>query len=208
MIISRRRFVGAATAFSACAWAGGPVASGTGDWAERLVGAARKQIGVTTIYDPSYVRLDYPMGDVPAERGVCTDVVVRAYRDAFDLDLQQLVHEDMKRYFGQYPDVWGLSKPDRNIDHRRVLNLKVFFDRKGAGLPVTQRAGDYLAGDIVAQVLPGNLPHMAIVSDDRGLLTRRPLIIHNIGAGTRLEDGLFAYPITGHYRFAPALSPV
>ena len=172
-------------------------------WAEKLIKAAMHQIGRTTIYDPAYVGLKYPMGDVPIERGVCTDVVIRAYRDAFSVDLQQLVHEDMKRSFASYPRRWGLKRPDRNIDHRRVLNLEVFFRRKGAAVPVSDQASDYRPGDIIGQTLPGNLPHMAIVSHYANPSGSRPLVIHNIGAGTQIEDRLFAFPHTGHYRFKP-----
>lgn len=172
-------------------------------WQQQLVTAARQQVGVTIVYDPAYVRLAYPGGDIARERGVCTDVVIRAYRDAFALDLQQLVHEDMVRHFSAYPANWGLTRPDRNIDHRRVPNLMAFFKRRGAVLPVSDRPGDYQAGDLVAQMLPGNLPHIAIVADELNAAGSRPLVVHNIGAGARLEDSLFAFPITGHARFAP-----
>lgn len=173
------------------------------DWAVRLLDAAERQVGETVIYDPSYVRLAYPGGDVPRERGVCTDVVVRAFRDAFAVDLQKLVHEDMRRNFAAYPTYWGAKGPDRNIDHRRVLNLAAYFRRKGAGLPVSQDAADYLPGDIIAQMLPGNRPHMGIVSARANDRDTRPMILHNIGAGARLEDTLFAYDITGRYRYRP-----
>lgn len=169
--------------------------------AQKLVTAVRGQVGVTLIYDPAYSRLGYPGGDVPRERGVCTDVIVRAYRDALDLDLQVLVHEDMRRAFSAYPPLWGLRKTDRNIDHRRVPNLQAFFKRAGAALPVSENAADYRPGDIVSQMLPGNLPHIGIVVDERTVDGVRPLIVHNIGAGARLEDVLFAYPVTGHYRY-------
>ena len=169
-----------------------------GDSAGRLVSAARRQVGVTLTYDPAYSRLDYPGGDVPRERGVCTDVIVRAYRDALDIDLQVLVHEDMRRAFSAYPPLWGLKKTDRNIDHRRVPNLQAFFKRAGAALDVGE---DYRPGDIVSQMLPGNLPHIGIVADERTPDGARPLLVHNIGAGARLEDVLFAYRITGHYRY-------
>lgn len=169
--------------------------------AERLVAAGLHQIGITTIYDPAYVTLKYPDGDVALERGVCTDVIVRAYRAGLGLDLQRLVHEDMRRNFSAYPTNWGLKRPDRNIDHRRVPNLQAFFDRQGAGLPVTDTARDYRPGDIVTQMLPGNLPHIALVSQFASADGDRPLCIHNIGAGAKLEDILFAYKITGHYRF-------
>lgn len=174
-------------------------------WAEKLIAAAEDQIGVTVIYDPAYVGLSFPNGDLPRERGVCTDVVIRAYRDAFGFDLQEEVHADMKRDFNAYPKNWGLKRPDRNIDHRRVPNLKVFFERKAASLPVSDDPSGYLPGDLVSQVLPGNLPHIAIVTHYRSQDGKRPLVIHNIGAGTRLEDGLFGFPITGHYRFQPGV---
>ncbi|MDH3741831.1 MAG: DUF1287 domain-containing protein [Hyphomicrobiales bacterium] len=184
--------------------AGNQVFAQSEPWAQKLVSAAIGQIGRTTIYDPAYVGLSYPMGDVPMERGVCSDVLIRAYRDAFGIDLQQLVHEDMRRNFSRYPKRWGLKRPDRNIDHRRVLNLEVYFERRKARLDVTNRAEDYKPGDIVSQMLPGNLPHMAIVSHHASPDGRRPMVVHNIGAGTRLEDSLFAYQITGHFRFSPA----
>ncbi|WP_069061580.1 DUF1287 domain-containing protein [Sinorhizobium sp. RAC02] len=169
--------------------------------ADRLVAAARKQVGVTLTYDAAYSRLDYPGGDVQRERGVCTDVLVRAYRDGLGIDLQVLVHEDMRRAFSAYPALWGLKKTDRNIDHRRVPNLQAFFRRAGAALALSENGGDYLPGDIVSQMLPGNLPHIAIVANERSSDGSRPLVVHNIGAGARLEDVLFAYPITGHYRY-------
>lgn len=164
-----------------------------------LVAAARKQIGVTVIYDPAYVRLPYPGGDVPASRGVCTDVVIRALRTQ-RIDLQRRVHEDMRAHFAKYPQKWGLRGPDSNIDHRRVPNLQTWFERQGWSLPVTSRAADYRAGDLVTWMLPGNLPHIGIVSDRRTMLGGAPLIIHNIGRGTREEDILFDHRITGHYR--------
>ena len=167
-----------------------------------LVIAARRQIGVTTRYDPAYVRLPYPNGDVPEDRGVCTDVVIRALR-AQGLDLQRSVHEDMRAHFAEYPQKWGLRGPDRNIDHRRVPNLQTWFSRQGWSRTPTRNAVDYRAGDLVTWMLPGNLPHIGIVGDRKGL-GGTPLIVHNIGRGTREENILFAYPITGHYR--PALS--
>ncbi len=164
-----------------------------------LASAARRQIGVTVSYDPAYVRLPYPGGDVPASRGVCTDVVIRALR-AQHIDLQQRVHEDMRAHFAEYPKKWGLRGPDRNIDHRRVPNLQTWFERQGWSVPVTSRAADYRAGDLVTWMLPGNLPHIGIVSDRRTRPGGTPLIIHNIGRGTREEDILFVHTITGHYR--------
>ena len=164
-----------------------------------LAAAARKQIGVTVSYDPAYVRLPYPGGDVPASRGVCTDVVIRALRTQ-RIDLQQRVHEDMRAHFAKYPQKWGLRGPDSNIDHRRVPNLQTWFERQGWSLPVTSRAADYRVGDLVTWMLPGNLPHIGIVSDRRTMVRGTPLIIHNIGRGTREEDILFDHKITGHYR--------
>lgn len=161
----------------------------------RIVAAARSQIGRTVAYDPGYAPLDYPMGDIPIERGVCTDVVVRALRDALGMDLQQLVHEDMKAAFLFYPKRRGIRLPDRNIDHRRVAMLMKYFERKGFSVGVSDRQDDYLPGDIVTW---GTM-HVMIVSDRKsgqGI----PLIIHNIGGGTREEDGLFLSDITGHYR--------
>jgi uncharacterized protein len=169
--------------------------------ATQLIAAARAQVGRTTIYDPAYVRLKYPLGDVPEERGVCTDVVIRAYREAFGLDLQKLVHEDMRKSFASYPKSWGLKKPDSNIDHRRVPNLQTYFKRKSAAQPVSENATDYLPGDLVTMMLPGNLPHIGIVSDkmnDKNI----PLFIHNIGGGTQEDDVLLSYRHTGRYRFA------
>jgi hypothetical protein len=164
-----------------------------------IVAAARQQIGITTNYDPAYVRLRYPGGDVPADRGVCTDVVIRALRTSLNMDLQRLVHEDMARAFAQYPQNWGLKKPDPNIDHRRVPNLQTYFVRQGYALDVSRRPEDYRPGDVVTCMLGGNLPHIMIVSDQRtsdGI----PLVIHNIGSGTMEEPRLFSYQLTGHYR--------
>ena len=160
---------------------------------------ARSQIGKTTSYDPSYVGLLYPGGDVPLEKGVCADVVVRALRGAVNLDLQKLVHEDMKVEFSAYPNIWGLKKPDPNIDHRRVPNLKTYFNRCGFSLPVTRRADDYLAGDLVTCTVGRNLAHIMVVSDKK-TSDGVPFVIHNIGSGTKEEDRLFEFPITGHYR--------
>lgn len=169
------------------------------DWPRRLVAAAEAQIGVTVTYDPAYARLAYPGGDVPRERGVCTDVVIRAYRDAFGIDLQRLVHEDMRANFSRYPRSWGLSRPDPNIDHRRVPNLQAFFRRHGRALP-TESPKQFAEGDLVTQMLPGNLPHIAIVTGRTGA-GGAPLVVHNIGGGTRLEDRLLDFPLTGRYRF-------
>jgi uncharacterized protein len=173
-------------------------------WAEKLIAAAESQIGITLIYDPAYVGLSFPGGDVPKERGVCTDVIVRAYREAFSYDLQSEVNKDMKAHFNAYPKIWGLKRTDRNIDHRRVPNLQTFFKRQGTALPVSDHPGDYLPGDIVSQMLPGNFPHMAIVTHRASPDGNRPMLVHNIGAGARLEDRLFNFEITGRYRFRPS----
>ena len=168
---------------------------------EKLVTSARKQVGVTLHYDPAYTALAYPGGDVPADRGVCTDVVIRAMRDALSCDLQKLVHQDMRANFAAYPKNWGLARPDRNIDHRRVPNLKTYFNRKGYQLPLAKAKdpAKFLPGDIVTCTVPPHLPHIMIVSD-RKSDSGTPLVIHNIGGGAREEDRLFEFPLTGHYR--------
>jgi len=166
--------------------------------------AASSQIGKTLRYDPSYQALAYPGGDVPMEAGVCTDVVIRALRSGVRLDLQQLVHEDMKTDFQAYPKNWSLKRPDKNIDHRRVPNLQTFFKRKGWEQPLTKDAKNFKAGDLVTCIVPPNLPHIMIVSE-RSSRDGRPLIIHNIGSGAREEDRLFEFKLTGHYRLAPDL---
>ena len=167
-----------------------------------IVAAARQQVGKTLYYDPSYTRIAYPMGDVPIEIGVCTDVIIRALRDALNMDLQQLVHRDMAAAFSEYPQNWGLKKPDPNIDHRRVPNLRKYFSRKGFSLKVTDNTADYLPGDIITCTLPGNIPHIMIVSDKK-TKNGTPLAIHNIGGGAKEENCLFYFPITGHYRVKP-----
>ncbi len=170
---------------------------------DRLLAAAIAQIGVTTTYDPAYARLAFPDGDVPIDRGVCSDVVIRAMR-AVDIDLQVELHRDMRAHFSAYPALWGLKRTDSNIDHRRVPNLETWFARKGRSLPVTTAAADYLPGDFVSWRLDGGLPHIGIVAAQRSADQLRPLIIHNIGAGVRAEDVLFAWPISGHYRWFAA----
>lgn len=175
-------------------------------WAGKLVAAARSQIGVTLVYDPSYTKIAFPGGDVPRVKGVCTDVIVRAYRDGLNLDLQALVNADMRRAFSAYPKNWGLTTTDSNIDHRRVPNLKTFFKRQNAEQPVGTDGLAYLPGDVVTQMLPGNKPHIAIVGDVLTDDGTRPLLIHNIGWGAKMEDILFAFPITGHYRYRGAAS--
>ena len=165
----------------------------------KLAVDAKKQIGVTVSYDPTYRKLDFPRGDVAQDTGVCTDVVVRAYR-LQNIDLQQLVNVDMKANFSAYPNTWGLKSTDKNIDHRRVPNLETYFTRHGQPLSVTDKAG-FLAGDIVSWRLPtSNLPHIGIVSDKLAA-DGTPLIIHNIGRGTQEENILFTYPIKGHFRY-------
>jgi len=175
--------------------------AGTPAFATKLTQAALDRTRETVRYDPAYVRLAYPGGDVPADTGVCTDEVIRAYRSV-GIDLQKLVHEDMKANFGAYPKIWGLTKTDPNIDHRRVPNLQAFFKRKGASLAVTNKAEDYLPGDLITCTVPPHLPHIAIVvpAPDGG---SRPWIVHNIGRGPKLEDRLFEFTLTGHYRFHP-----
>jgi hypothetical protein len=151
-------------------------------------------------YDPAYVRLTYPGGDVPAETGVCTDEVIRAYR-AVGIDLQKEVHEDMAANFAAYPRKWGRRDPDPNIDHRRVPNLMVFFSRKGESLPITDRVEDYAPGDLVTWDLGHGLTHIGMVADRKAIFTSRYMIVHNIGEGPKLEDVLFDWKITGHYRY-------
>ena len=170
-------------------------------WAVKLVAAAEAQIGVTLSYDPAYRRIGFPGGDVPRASGVCTDVIIRAYRDALGFDLQQAVNADMKRNFRAYPNNWGLARADSNIDHRRVPNLRAFFRRKGAEMPEGSSAADFLPGDVVTQNLPGNLAHIGLVSDRLNAGQTHPLVIHNIGGGAQIEDSLTAYEITGRYRF-------
>jgi hypothetical protein len=168
--------------------------------AAQLIDAARSQIGVTVRYDPSYSGLAFPNGDVPRDKGVCTDVVIRAYRDAFGIDLQTLVNADMKANFALYPKIWGLKRTDRNIDHRRVPNLQIFLKREGAALPITRIPNDWKPGDIFTSMIDGRLPHIGIVSDKRAR-NGNPLAIHNIGRGTREEDVIFAHQLTGHFRW-------
>lgn len=170
------------------------------DFSAGLVAAALERTHHQVTYDGSYQRIDYPGGDVPGNIGVCTDVVIRSYR-TMNIDLQKLVHEDMSAHFSAYPDHWGLSRPDTNIDHRRVPNLQVFLTRQGLSLPVTSRAEDYQPGDLVTWMLPRNLPHIGIVVDELAGDNRTPMIVHNMGKGPVLEDILFRYPVTGHYRY-------
>lgn len=168
--------------------------------ATSLIKAARAQIGITLTYDPAYTALDFPNGDVSRETGVCTDVVIRAYRDALNADLQALVNADMKAAFSVYPRNWGLSRPDSNIDHRRVPNLEVFLARKATKLPLTNTAENWQPGDIFTSRVGRNLPHIGIVSD-RLAANGNPLVIHNIGGGTQEEDILFRDKLIGHFRW-------
>lgn len=170
--------------------------------AKALIAAARGQVGVTLHYDPAYTRLPFPNGDVPRAKGVCTDVLIRAYRDALALDLQALLNADMRAHFAAYPRSWGLRGPDRNIDHRRVPNLATYFRRRGAALPLPAAVGEWRPGDIFTSLIGGRLPHIGIVSDRRG--PNGWLVIHNIGAGAREEDALTAHPLTGRFRWGIA----
>lgn len=167
---------------------------------KKVIDAAVAQAGVTVGYDPKYVRLDYPGGDVPKETGVCTDVIIRAFRGV-GIDLQKEVHEDMVRAWSAYPKRWGLTRPDTNIDHRRVPNLMTYFGRKQKTVAVTSNAGDYLPGDLVTWDLGGGIDHIGIVTDILSTSGERCLIAHNVGAGARVEDVLFSWKITGHYRY-------
>lgn len=168
---------------------------------KKLLESAVEQTTLTKSYDPIYTRLAYPMGDVPIEKGVCTDVVVRAFRRA-GVDLQRTVHEDMRANFSAYPKKWNLKSPDTNIDHRRVPNLQTFFTRAGKSLPLTQNAADYKPGDVVSWDLNGKgMTHIGLVSNFYNEKTKTYSIIHNIGAGASVEDVLFDWRITGHFRY-------
>ena len=172
--------------------------------AAALIKAALERTKYNITYDGSYHSIKYPGGDVPSNIGVCTDVIIRSYRK-LGIDLQKLVHKDMKRNFSKYPSkrIWGLTRPDTNIDHRRVPNLQVFFSRHGHKLKVTNKPENFVPGDLVTWMLPGNLPHIGIVTDQYNSTGKIPMIVHNIGRGPELEDILFFYPITGHYRYLP-----
>lgn len=170
--------------------------------AGRLIAAARRQIGVTTSWNGTYTRLPFPGGDVPRSTGACTEVILRAYRDAFGQDLQALVNEDMRAAFAAYPRNWGMTRPDPNIDHRRVPNLRTWFTRHGASLPVPRDAAGWQPGDIFTSLVENRSTHIGLVSDRRG--SAGWLVIHNIGAGAREEDALTDWPLTGRYRWALA----
>lgn len=182
-----------------------PVTAFAGSGSDAIVDSARERTKADIRYDPKYVRLTYPGGDVSPDTGVCTDVIIRTYRNAFDYDFQKAVHEDMRGNFSAYPKIWGLSRPDRNIDHRRVPNLETFLKRQGAELPMSKRNEDYLPGDIVSWRLGGRLAHIGIVSDKK-TSDGTPLIIHNIGAGPVEDNILWVDEMTGHFRFVPETS--
>jgi len=175
-----------------------------GEFEEKIVKAAIERTDHFVIYNGAYLSIDYPNGDVPANIGVCTDVIIRSYR-TLKIDLQKLVHEDMLANFDEYPSkrIWGLNKTDRNIDHRRVPNLQTFFKRHGKVLSKSDNPDDYKPGDIVTWMLAGNLPHIGIVVDQINPKTGNPYIVHNIGLGPQKEGMLFDYTITGHYKFIP-----
>lgn len=170
--------------------------------ADILVDAAQERTRQTVRYDPAYVQLSYPGGDVAPDTGVCTDVIIRSYRAAYGFDFQKAVHEDMRANFDSYPKNWGLTRADKNIDHRRVPNLEAFLTRQGAKQIKSETAADFLAGDIVTWRVGGRLPHIGIVTD-RKATDGTPLIVHNIGAGPVEDNILFAYPMTAHFRFHP-----
>jgi len=168
---------------------------------DRIAAAAFERTHSKVTYNPAYFKIPYPNGDVPASQGVCTDVVIRTYR-ALGIDLQKDVHEDMAANFSAYPKAFALKRTDRNIDHRRVPNLRRFFERHGRSLPVTKESGDYLAGDLVTWDLGSGQQHIGVVADKKvGILLGRRKIVHNIGVGEVIEDVLFDWPITGHYRY-------
>jgi uncharacterized protein YijF (DUF1287 family) len=166
---------------------------------KKVVDSAIAQTQQTFEYDPSYAKLAYPNGDVPLERGVCADVIVRAFRNA-GIDLQKEVHEDMARHFSAYPAKWGARKPDSNIDHRRVPNLMTLLERKSKSVPITRKPSDYIPGDVVAWELDSHLLHIGLVTDAVVGGAPNYLVVHNIGAGAKLEDALMAWKIIGHYR--------
>lgn len=166
---------------------------------EKLSNAAISIIDESIVYTPDYVSIKYPNGDVPAKTGVCSDVVIRAYRK-LGIDLQKEVHEDMKANFSKYPTKWGLKKTDTNIDHRRVPNLEVFFERKGTKLSISKNASDYKTGEMVTWMIGGKLPHIGIVTHKKAS-NGNPMIVHNVGGGQVAEDCLFSWEIVGHYSF-------
>lgn len=168
------------------------------DFRERLSEATVELINEDVIYDPGYYQIDYPNGDIPADKGVCTDVIIRAYR-LVGIDLQKEVHEDMVRDFENYPNIWGLSRADKNIDHRRVPNLMTYFSKFGLTKPNSKDSEDYTSGDIVCWDLGNGMTHIGIVVDRKSNDGLRSLVVHNIGNGQVLADCLFEYTIIGHY---------
>jgi uncharacterized protein len=177
------------------------ISFGQTDFFNKLSESAISLTNQKVIYDPKYYSIKYPNGDVPSDRGVCTDVVIRAYRK-LGIDLQKEVHEDMKANFSAYPKNWGLKTTDKNIDHRRVPNLMTFFERENAKLNISDKADDYKPGDVVCWNLDGAITHIGIVVDKKSNDGKRNLIVHNIGAGQVLADCLFEYKIIGHYRYS------
>lgn len=175
-------------------------AAGQINFYDRLSDSALTLTRQIVLYDPDYATIDYPNGDVRSDRGVCTDVIIRAYRK-LGIDLQKEIHEDISGNFRKYPNIWGLSRPDKNIDHRRVPNLMVFFSRKGITKPITDKPPDYLPGDIIFWNLGGGIKHIGLVVNKKSSDGKRYLIVHNIGQGQTLADCLFEYKIIGHYRY-------
>lgn len=180
----------------------GPIQTANTLFTTKLSDASIAIINPNIIYDPSYFAIKYPNGDVPKNKGVCTDVIIRSYRK-LGIDLQKEVHEDMKSNFSQYPNLkkWGMTKTDSNIDHRRVPNLEVFFTRKGTKLVVSKNANDYKTGEIVTWMINNKLPHIGIITNRKSTDGKRNLIVHNVGNGQVLEDCLFSYTIVGHYKY-------
>ncbi|WP_337967415.1 DUF1287 domain-containing protein [uncultured Flavobacterium sp.] len=174
----------------------------TNTFADKLSNAALSIIDPSVDYDPAYFSIEYPNGDVPANKGVCTDVVIRSYRK-LGIDLQKEVHEDMIAHFAEYPNLekWGMTKTDTNIDHRRVPNLEIFFERNGEKLVITEDPKDYKTGEIVTWLINNKLPHIGIVTNKKSKDGKRNLIVHNVGNGQVLQDCLFDYKIVGHYRY-------
>lgn len=172
------------------------------DFQQKLSEAAILLTRDKVTYDPAYVSITYPNGDVSKNKGVCTDVIIRAYRK-LGIDLQKEVHEDMKTHFKLYPNLkkWGLKKPDTNIDHRRVPNLEVFFSRKGVKMAVSDNPKNYKTGELVTWMIDDKFPHIGIVTNKKSPDGKRPMIVHNVGAGQVLEDCLFRYTIVGHFKY-------
>lgn len=195
-----RRFTNTAAPAPSPAVAAAPLPPKASPQLKQLLDAAVAQSKVTTGYDPSWVKIAYPNGDVPQETGVCSDVVVRAFRKT-GIDLQKEVHEDMTRAWSVYPKRWGANGTDTSIDHRRVLNLMTYFDRQAKSLPITDDRADYLPGDVIAWHLSDGVEHIGILTNYRSETDKHYLIVHNIGAGARIEDVLLAWKIIGHYRY-------